>query len=219
MSRSESVSKTTELADFSALGWSPTRWGNASDETKFQTLNLSEVDKRGNVSRPERPLDPTAGPLQAFAHKLRMLRRQAGSPSYRVLAERVNYSVATLAEAARGLHKPSLEVAVAYVEACGADPEPWIREWSELTKVLDGLAESRQQSDRSAPAEPIPVQRRKTRSADPGAPDPRGELDKLRQEVVELRRANAVLKAAAAIFAADLDRRTCTCTSRQQTSM
>ncbi|KIF07110.1 hypothetical protein PL81_03880, partial [Streptomyces sp. RSD-27] len=73
------------------------------------------------MPRPERLLDPMAGPLEEFAHELRGLRRQAGNPSYRTMAKRAHYSVATLAEAARGLHKPSLKVTLAYVAACGGD--------------------------------------------------------------------------------------------------
>ncbi|WP_260614799.1 XRE family transcriptional regulator [Streptomyces sp. WAC05292] len=76
------------------------------------------------MPRPERLLDPMAGPLEEFAHELRGLRRQAGNPSYRTMAKRAHYSVATLAEAARGLHKPSLKVTLAYVAAAPAGAAP-----------------------------------------------------------------------------------------------
>lgn len=68
-------------------------------------------------------MDPEAGPVQRFAWRLRRLREQAGTPGYRHLAKRAHYSPSTLADAAKGERLPSLEVALAYAEACGGDPE------------------------------------------------------------------------------------------------
>ncbi|MEV7172617.1 helix-turn-helix transcriptional regulator [Streptomyces sp. NPDC093224] len=191
------------------------------------------------MPRPERLLDPTAGPLEEFAHALRGLRRQAGNPSYRTMAKRAHYSVATLSEAARGLHKPSLKVTLAYVSACGGDPEPWTRRWYRLSSELearDNPARGQPRGSGLVPAQP-PVGRRPgtapsataSRRSEPGAAraaaraaaqpvaaarrparepalttDERAELRRLRNEVEQLRHANAVLKAASAIFAADL---------------
>ncbi|WP_246043026.1 MULTISPECIES: XRE family transcriptional regulator [Streptomyces] len=213
-----------------------------------------------------------AGPLEEFAHELRGLRRQAGNPSYRTMAKHAHYSVATLAEAARGLHKPSLKVTLAYVAACGGDPEPWIRRWNRLSSELAeregpsrgrsgsasaGLAPARPDARRgplhgepaaaarTAPAARVAAPRtasaslqaavlrqpappsagprsagsRKAGATRPAAPagaaarrpaadaltaGERAELRRLRSEVEELRHANAVLKEASAIFAADL---------------
>ncbi|MFE2124742.1 MULTISPECIES: helix-turn-helix domain-containing protein [Streptomyces] len=180
-------------------------------------------------------LDPTAGPLEEFAHALRALRKQAGNPSYRTMAKRAHYSVATLAEAARGLHKPSLKVTLAYVAACEGDPEAWTRRWYRLSTALEG----RDVPARGQPGGngPVPTRPPAVRRPGPGAPaaparrpepgaaaravappvaaarrpaqdgltvDERAELRRLRNEVEELRHANAVLKAASAIFAADL---------------
>ncbi|MFF4506210.1 helix-turn-helix domain-containing protein [Streptomyces sp. NPDC001401] len=75
--------------------------------------------------RPERPLDPDAGPVQRFAHELRSLRAQAGSPSYRTMSERARVSVAALSRAASGERLPSVAVVRAYAQACGADPDEW----------------------------------------------------------------------------------------------
>ncbi|MFF7472340.1 helix-turn-helix domain-containing protein [Streptomyces sp. NPDC008092] len=80
--------------------------------------------------RPERPLDPDAGPTQRFAHELRTLRARAGSPPYRTMSERAGVSVAALARAASGERLPSVAVARAYARACGADPEEWERRWA-----------------------------------------------------------------------------------------
>ncbi|MFI6603915.1 helix-turn-helix domain-containing protein [Nonomuraea sp. NPDC050536] len=82
------------------------------------------------MGRPENPVDPEAGPVQRFAWQLRQLREQAGTPGYRHLAKRAHYSPSTLADAAKGERLPSLEVALAYAEACGGDPEEWRARWT-----------------------------------------------------------------------------------------
>ncbi|MFI5620919.1 helix-turn-helix domain-containing protein [Streptomyces sp. NPDC051567] len=217
------------------------------------------------MPRPERLLDPTAGPLENFAHELRCLRKRAGNPSYRIMAKRAHYSVATLSEAARGLHRPSLKVTLAYIAACGGDPELWTRRWYGLGHELEdrGSTFARGQPGHTGPVparpgpghrgapprdqarRPAPEQRDQGRSpardtrgegargllrdasaarparpapalptapdrapgragADALAADERAELDRLRNEVEELRHTNEVLKAASAIFAADL---------------
>ncbi|NEB03452.1 helix-turn-helix domain-containing protein [Streptomyces sp. SID13726] len=79
----------------------------------------------GQRGRPERPLDPDAGPVQRFAHELRCLRRTAGSPSYRVMADQSRVSVSALSRAAAGERLPSAAVVRAYARACGADPDEW----------------------------------------------------------------------------------------------
>ncbi|MFK0254995.1 helix-turn-helix domain-containing protein [Streptomyces sp. NPDC090445] len=77
------------------------------------------------MGRQEQPLDPDRDPLARFAHDLRELRRQAGSPPYRRLATRAHYSASTLAEAAAGKRLPSAAVLAAFVNACGGDAEEW----------------------------------------------------------------------------------------------
>lgn len=52
------------------------------------------------MGRPERPLDPQAGPVQRLAHDLRELRRNAGGPSYRAMAKVAGFSATTLSQAA-----------------------------------------------------------------------------------------------------------------------
>ncbi|MFD0267243.1 helix-turn-helix domain-containing protein [Streptomyces sp. NPDC127106] len=79
------------------------------------------------MGRQERPLDPGRDPLARFAHDLRELRRQAGSPPYRQLATRAHYSASTLAEAAAGKRLPGAAVLAAFVDACGGDAEEWER--------------------------------------------------------------------------------------------
>lgn len=89
------------------------------------------------MARQERPVDPTAGPLQAFAYDLRKLRAEAGSPTYRVLARTAGYSATTLSEAASGTRLPTLDVLLAYVGACGGDLDEWRRRWYETSAQLD----------------------------------------------------------------------------------
>ncbi|GGY98925.1 nSTAND1 domain-containing NTPase [Streptomyces poonensis] len=81
------------------------------------------------MARQEKPLDPDAGPVQAFAWALRAVRQEAGQPTYRALAQKAGYSASTLSEAAAGERLPSLPVTLAYVTACGADPEEWEARW------------------------------------------------------------------------------------------
>lgn len=86
------------------------------------------------MGRRERPLDPAAGPLYEFALALRTLRHEAGSPSYAHLARVTHYSAATLARAAAGQGLPTLDVTLAYVTACGADPAAWRERWKEIAR-------------------------------------------------------------------------------------
>jgi hypothetical protein len=86
------------------------------------------------MGRRERLVDPAAGPLQAFAHQLRELRRAAGSPSYRELARRAHFSDTSLSVAASGASLPSLEVTLGYVRACGGDIAEWEQRWRQVAR-------------------------------------------------------------------------------------
>lgn len=81
------------------------------------------------MGRTERPLEPANGVCAEFAAALRELRRAAGSPPYRRLADRAHYSPTALSEAAAGRRLPTLEVTLAYVAACGGDVPEWERRW------------------------------------------------------------------------------------------
>ncbi|WP_217213791.1 WD40 repeat domain-containing protein [Streptomyces sp. AC550_RSS872] len=83
------------------------------------------------MGRPERPVDPTAGPVQRLAHELRELRRAAGSPSYRTMAKAAGFSATALSLAAAGERLPSLAVLQGYVRACGGDLAEWEPRWKE----------------------------------------------------------------------------------------
>ena len=101
------------------------------------------------MGRREGPLDPSAGPVQRFAFDLRKLRQEAGGPTYRAMAQHTGYSVATLSRAAAGGQLPSLEVALAYVRACGADPEEWEPRWRAAAREV--AAEPEDDDDTQAP--------------------------------------------------------------------
>jgi hypothetical protein len=82
------------------------------------------------MGRPERPLDPTAGSTERFAHDLRQLRRSAGTPTYRGMAARVPCSATALSMAASGRSFPSWEVTRAFVLACGGEEKHWAQRWA-----------------------------------------------------------------------------------------
>jgi hypothetical protein len=81
------------------------------------------------MPRPERPLDPSSGPIQAFASELRKLREDAGNPKYLQMARQSGKSRTALAEAAGGDHLATWETVAAFVTACGGDPATWRMKW------------------------------------------------------------------------------------------
>ncbi len=88
-----------------------------------------ERERGVGVGVREKPVEPTAGPVPRLAHDLRKLRVNAGSPTYRTMAEQAPYSAPTLSAAASGERLPTLPVLLAYVAACGGDPREWERRW------------------------------------------------------------------------------------------
>src|SRR5215831_6066618 len=92
------------------------------------------------MGRPDRPLDPATGPLTAFAADLRRLRRDAGNPTYRVLAEKAHYSLTTLSDAAGGRKLPTLPVTLALVKALGGDEQMWRTRWRHVADQLRAAA-------------------------------------------------------------------------------
>ncbi|MFF4399714.1 hypothetical protein [Streptomyces sp. NPDC001480] len=101
------------------------------------------------AGRPESPLDPTAGPVQRLAFELRKLRAEAGSPTYRAMAERTGHGASTLSQAAAGERLPTLPVVLAYVRACAGDPEEWERRWR--TAHAETVAEPRADDPEAEP--------------------------------------------------------------------
>ena len=96
------------------------------------------------MARTPRPVNPADGPIQAFAHDLRVLREAAGNPTYRVLAKTAGFSATTLGDAAGGVRLPTLEVTLAYVGACGGDMQSWQERWRALDRQLAAEGEGSQ---------------------------------------------------------------------------
>jgi transcriptional regulator with XRE-family HTH domain len=93
------------------------------------------------MGRIERAVDPSAGPLQRFAHDLQILRHQAGEPTYRTMGRRAGVSYSALSQAAKGEHLPTLAVTLAFLRACGATADierQWQRRWEQLRADLSG---------------------------------------------------------------------------------
>ncbi|MEU8635445.1 NB-ARC domain-containing protein [Amycolatopsis sp. NPDC048633] len=84
------------------------------------------------MGRPERPLDVTTGPIAAFAHELRVLRKRAGNASYRELSRTALFAPSVLSSAASGRRLPTLAVTLAFVSACGGDRAAWERRWRSI---------------------------------------------------------------------------------------
>ncbi|MFF4796079.1 hypothetical protein ACFY2M_41925 [Streptomyces sp. NPDC001276] len=101
------------------------------------------------AGRRESPLDSSAGPVARFAAELRKLRVEAGSPTYRVMARRTGQGASTLSQAAGGERLPSLPVVLAYVRACGGDPEEWEGRWREA--AAEAAAEPRADEEDAEP--------------------------------------------------------------------
>jgi transcriptional regulator with XRE-family HTH domain len=124
----------------------------------------SQRTRGESVARQERPVDPTAGPLQSLAYDLRKLRVENGSPTYRALARKTGYSASTLSEAASGNRKPTLDVLLAFVGALGGDQKEWRERWAVLDDTVQStpptseLPEADAANDDSAPNHSAPNQ-------------------------------------------------------------
>ncbi|HEU5428773.1 MAG TPA: helix-turn-helix transcriptional regulator [Actinocrinis sp.] len=118
------------------------------------------------MGRTPRLVNPDDGPLQAFAHDLRALREKAGNPTYRALAKTAGFSASTLGEAAGGVRRPSLDVTLAFVGACGGDVEAWQERWQQLDRQL--TAEQLEQSGQAAAETAETDETDSALAADPG---------------------------------------------------
>ncbi|WP_037271201.1 helix-turn-helix domain-containing protein [Kibdelosporangium aridum] len=103
------------------------------------------------MPRAERPLATGDSALLRFAADLRLLRQKAGNPTYRDLAKRAHFSVTTLSSAANGRQLPSLNVALAYVRACGGDEADWEQRWHEVAAETAQTDVAPEESDAESP--------------------------------------------------------------------
>jgi transcriptional regulator with XRE-family HTH domain len=84
------------------------------------------------MGRPENTISGS-GAVADFARQLRLL-RQHSALTLRQLAASTGLSTATLSVAAAGRGLPSWEVARAYVQACGGDPDDWRMRWEHAAR-------------------------------------------------------------------------------------
>lgn len=81
------------------------------------------------MPRPQRPLDPSDGPVQAFAAELRKLWQDAGEPKVLQMQRKTGRSKTALSDAMGGDHLPTWETVAAFVEYCGGDLRQWRTKW------------------------------------------------------------------------------------------
>ncbi|MFF4490472.1 hypothetical protein ACFY0F_28970 [Streptomyces sp. NPDC001544] len=74
---------------------------------------------------------------------------EAGSPTYRLMAQRAGQGASTLSQAAAGERLPTLPVVLAYVHACGGDPGEWEERWRQAS--TDAAAEPRTEDEDAEP--------------------------------------------------------------------
>jgi transcriptional regulator with XRE-family HTH domain len=74
-------------------------------------------------------IDAADDAVMAFKRALRELKERAGNPSFRDLADRVDYSRTVLAQAISGRGMPTWSVTAAFVRGCGGDEAEWHRRW------------------------------------------------------------------------------------------
>jgi hypothetical protein len=86
------------------------------------------------MGRRERPIEH--GPVAGLAAGLRRLRAEAGTPTYRQLAERSHFAPSVLSAAARGARLPTWAVTQAFVQACGGDVAQWREHWRAVSGAV-----------------------------------------------------------------------------------
>ena len=123
------------------------------------------MQSASRAGRPQRPVDPGAGPGQQLALALRRLREDSGNPTYRAMAERAHYSASALARAASGTAFPGRDLVLAYARSCGGDEAEWGQRWAAAAAQagLDGEPEHAHRQDQQAPEPHVGTRRRRPR--------------------------------------------------------
>lgn len=103
------------------------------------------------MARPEKPLDPDAGPVAHFAETLRQLRHDARL-SYRAMAQKTGYSLSSLSQTAAGRKLPSLAITLAYVEACGGERAVWEEHWHQTEQAVRNATAAARSEQEDGPA-------------------------------------------------------------------
>ncbi|HEV2372859.1 MAG TPA: helix-turn-helix transcriptional regulator [Streptosporangiaceae bacterium] len=74
----------------------------------------------------------------SFAAGLQELKTRSGLTLWQ-LGKASGYPSSTMAAAARGIPMPTLQVTLAYVQACGGDQDTWREQWMRLRTLVDTL--------------------------------------------------------------------------------
>ncbi|MGV9567979.1 nSTAND1 domain-containing NTPase [Streptomyces sp. NPDC003480] len=85
--------------------------------------------------------------MARFAAELRKLRVEAGSPTYRVMAQHTGQGASTLSQAAAGERLPTLAVVLAYVKACDGDAAEWEERWRQAAEEAAATADRDDDAD------------------------------------------------------------------------
>lgn len=98
------------------------------------------------MGRQQRPIDPSRGPVAAFAAELRKLRDEAGAPTYAAMAKKAHISKTVLSEAAGGARPPTWPAVRSYLQAVDLTGEDdvarWHSRWEEMREEVARLSGS-----------------------------------------------------------------------------
>ena len=148
------------------------------------------------MPRPERSIDPSAGPAAAFAYQLRELQHECGL-TLSELAEKTFYARSTLSVGLSGEKVPTWDVVNGIVKACGctdSDEQLWRARWEAARQgrspedVKAATEQTGRSSKRRGTSRKPGYSRQRTQDSE--APDPRTarsmadlarQLDMLRQ--------------------------------------
>lgn len=86
-----------------------------------------------------KPLPDDGHPRTQFAQDLRTLREQAGAPSYRILVEKVGYTLATYSSIFNGKALPDLEQLLDLVGYLGGNTEEWTKHLKSVISAEEQL--------------------------------------------------------------------------------
>ncbi|ASW53810.1 DUF2690 domain-containing protein [Plantactinospora sp. KBS50] len=100
--------------------------------------------------------------LDEFVADLARLRREAGQPSLRKMAETAHYSHTALSTVLSAARLPSLELTLAFVRACGGDEDVWRERWQREYALVRGDQPVDRQPGGQSAREAVPVPPRRT---------------------------------------------------------
>jgi Helix-turn-helix domain len=114
------------------------------------------------------------GPVADLARALRELRARAGQPTYREMAGNAHASHSSLADATKGIRRPTWEVVQAFIRECGEeDDTDWLLLWEKARPQKGGGRAPSRRRTAPPPTEPgavphrLPAARRVTPAPDP----------------------------------------------------